>query len=53
MFDQLVDYIVNMDVYLAELVDRLGPWAYGAIAAVIFAETVSSSCPGCPVSRCS
>lgn len=37
--DRLVDYIVNMDVYLAELVDKLGPWAYGAIAAVIFAET--------------
>jgi len=37
--DRFVDYVLNMDVYLAELVDKLGPWAYGAIAAVIFAET--------------
>lgn len=39
MFDRFVDYVVHMDVYLAELVDKLGPWAYGAISAVIFAET--------------
>ncbi len=39
MFERFVDYVVNMDVYLAELVDKLGPWAYGAIATVIFAET--------------
>jgi membrane-associated protein len=37
--DRLIDYLVNMDVYLAELVDKLGPLAYGAIALVIFAET--------------
>lgn len=37
--DRLVDYVVNMDAYVAELVDKLGPWAYGAIAGVIFAET--------------
>ena len=37
--NQLVDYILNMDVYLAELVDKLGPWAYAAIGTVIFAET--------------
>ncbi len=28
-----------MDAYLADLVDTLGPWAYAAIGAVIFAET--------------
>ncbi len=39
MFDRFVEYVVHMDVYLAELVDKLGPWAYGAIAGVIFAET--------------
>ena len=33
MFDRFVDYVVNMDAYLAELVDKLGSWAYGAIAA--------------------
>ena len=37
--DRFVDYVLNMDVYLAELVDKLGPWAYGALFAVIFAET--------------
>ena len=39
MFDRFVDYVLNMDVYLAELVDKLGPWVYGALFAVIFAET--------------
>ncbi|HOT24224.1 MAG TPA: VTT domain-containing protein [Thermoleophilia bacterium] len=37
--ERILDYIVNMDAYLAQLVDVLGPWAYGAVAAVIFAET--------------
>lgn len=37
--DRLVDYVLNMDAYLAELVDKLGPWAYGAVGTVIFAET--------------
>jgi len=37
--NQLVDYILNMDVYLAELVDKLGPWVYAAIGLVIFCET--------------
>jgi membrane-associated protein len=37
--DTLIRYIVEMDVYLAELVDRLGAWTYAAITAVIFAET--------------
>jgi membrane-associated protein len=37
--DRFIDYVLNMDAYLAELVDMLGPWAYGAIGAVIFAET--------------
>jgi membrane-associated protein len=39
MIDRFVNYVLNMDVYLAELVDKLGPWVYAAIAAVIFAET--------------
>jgi membrane-associated protein len=37
--DRFVDYVLNMDVYLAELVEKLGAWVYAAIAAVIFAET--------------
>jgi membrane-associated protein len=39
MIDQFVEYVLNMDVYLAELVDKLGPWVYAALFAVIFAET--------------
>lgn len=39
MIDRFVDYVLNMEVYLAELVDTLGPWVYGALFAVIFAET--------------
>ena len=39
MVDRFVQYVLNMDVYLAELVDKLGAWVYAAIAGVIFAET--------------
>lgn len=39
MIDRFVEYILNMDVHLTELVETLGPWVYGAIFAVIFAET--------------
>jgi membrane-associated protein len=39
MIDQVVHYVLSMDVYLAELIGLLGPWAYGAIFATIFAET--------------
>ncbi len=39
MIDRFVQYVLNMDVYLTELVETLGPWVYGAIFAVIFAET--------------
>jgi len=39
MIDRFVDYVLNMDVYLAELVEKLGAWVYAAIGGVIFAET--------------
>jgi membrane-associated protein len=39
MWDRFLEYVLQMDVYLARLVEQLGPWAYAAIAAVIFAET--------------
>jgi membrane-associated protein len=39
MIDSFVQYVLNMDVYLAELVDRIGPWVYVPISATIFAET--------------
>jgi membrane-associated protein len=39
MIDRFVDYVLNMDVYLAELVEKLGVWVYAAISGVIFAET--------------
>lgn len=37
--DQLLHYIVELDQYLSQAVDALGPWAYGAIFFTIFAET--------------
>jgi len=39
MWDRFLEYVLQMDVYLAQLVEQLGGWAYAAIAAVIFAET--------------
>jgi membrane-associated protein len=36
---QLVTYILEFDVYLAQLIDVLGHWAYAAIFATIFCET--------------
>jgi membrane-associated protein len=36
---QLVTYILELDVYLAQLIDVLGPWSYAAIFATIFSET--------------
>jgi membrane-associated protein len=36
---QFWDYVVNMDVYLAQLVEMLGGWIYVVIFAVIFLET--------------
>jgi membrane-associated protein len=37
--DQLLHYIVQLDEYLAQAAQALGPWAYGAIFVTIFAET--------------
>jgi membrane-associated protein len=37
--ESLIQYVLHLDVYLAELVEQLGMWAYGAIFATIFAET--------------
>ena len=37
--DQLLQYILHLDVYLTRLVELLGPWAYAAVFAVIFCET--------------
>jgi membrane-associated protein len=36
---QLVQYILDFDIYLAQLITVLGPWSYVSIAAVIFSET--------------
>ena len=36
---QIVNYILEFDVYLAQLIDVLGPWSYAAIFATIFCET--------------
>jgi membrane-associated protein len=37
--DQLLHYIVQLDEYLGQAVEALGPWAYGAIFLTIFGET--------------
>ncbi len=34
-----MQYVLHLDVYLTQLVEQLGPWAYAAIFATIFAET--------------
>ncbi len=34
-----LDYLLHLDVHLAELADQVGPWAYIAVGVVIFAET--------------
>lgn len=39
MIESIIQYLINMDTHLAELVDTLGAWSYGAISAVVFAET--------------
>jgi len=34
-----LQYVLHLDAYLGQLVQQLGPWAYAAIFATIFAET--------------
>jgi membrane-associated protein len=36
---EFVDYIIHFDRHLAELVNAYGPWVYGLLFAIIFAET--------------
>ncbi|MCX6371727.1 MAG: VTT domain-containing protein [Actinobacteria bacterium] len=35
----MIEYVLHLDVHLAELAVQLGPWAYAAVFATIFAET--------------
>jgi len=35
----LIDFILHFDKHLPELVQAYGPWAYGVLFAIIFAET--------------
>jgi membrane-associated protein len=35
----LIDLFLHLDVHLAEFVARYGPWVYGLLFAIIFAET--------------
>ena len=37
--DDLLRYILDFDLYLAQLITVLGPWSYVAVAGVIFCET--------------
>ncbi len=36
---EFVDYIIHFDRHLADLVQSYGPWVYGLLFAIIFAET--------------
>ncbi len=36
---QLVDFILHIDVHLAEIITRFGLWTYGVLFLIIFAET--------------
>jgi membrane-associated protein len=36
---ELIDIFLHLDVHLAELVAQYGPWVYGFLFAIIFAET--------------
>jgi membrane-associated protein len=36
---EFVDYIIHFDRHLAALVDAYGPWVYGLLFVIIFAET--------------
>lgn len=38
-FAHFVDIVLHLDVYLASLVGQYGPWIYGILFAIIFAET--------------
>ena len=35
----LIDFILHLDTHLAELTSRYGPWAYGILSLILFAET--------------
>jgi len=35
----MLDFILHLDKYVAEMVKNYGPWAYGILFAVVFAET--------------
>ena len=37
--EQLLHYVLDFDLYLAQLITVLGPWSYVAVGAVIFCET--------------
>jgi len=35
----LIDFVLHINVHLAELVDRYGPWVYGVLFVIVFCET--------------
>ena len=35
----IIDFVLHFDKHLPELVAAYGPWAYGVLFAIIFAET--------------
>jgi membrane-associated protein len=39
LFKQLVDFILHIDVHLAEIIRNYGVWTYAILFAIIFAET--------------
>jgi membrane-associated protein len=36
---QLLDFVLHLDRHLADLVQAYGPWVYGLLAGIVFAET--------------
>src|SRR5688572_23444082 len=39
LFHFLIDFVLNVDEHLAEIVQQYGPLVYGLLFAIIFAET--------------
>jgi membrane-associated protein len=39
LFFQTIDFLLHVDSYLIALAERYGPWLYGILFAIVFAET--------------
>lgn len=48
----IIDFILHIDVHLAELVAEYGVWVYAILFLILFCETGRSSRRSCRVTRC-